>query len=220
MVRNTEVHILEETEYPFRGSIRIKIEPAVALRFPLRLRIPAWAGVPVILVNGQPGDASQDAGFAKIERTWKAGDVVELRLPMSPRVVKGYNDSASIVRGPLVFSFPIGESWVKLRDRGMTADWQVFPSSQWSYALAVSGEDTQRVSVEELPVRDSAFALAETPLKLQVKARKLPSWLAVDGVADPVPQSPVHSSEPEETITLVPYGAAKLRITAFPQLKS
>jgi hypothetical protein len=171
-------------------------------------------------VNGLQVDASHDAGFAKIERTWKAGDVVELRLPMSPRVVKGYNDSASIMSGPLVFSFPIGESWVKLRDRGMTADWQVFPSSPWNYALAVSGEDMQKLSVEELPLGASAFALAETPLKLQVKARKLPSWLAVDGVADPVPQSPVHSSEPEETITLVPYGAAKLRITAFPLLKS
>jgi uncharacterized protein len=220
MVRNTEVHIVEETEYPFRGSVRIKVEPAIALSFPLRLRIPAWVSVPVILVNGLEVDASHDAGFARIERTWKAGDVVELRLPMSPRVVKGYNDSASIVSGPLVFSFPIGESWVKLRDRGMTADWQVFPGSQWNYALAVSGEDVLRHSVQELPIGGSPFSLAETPLKLQVEARKLPSWLAVDGVADPVPQSPVHSSEPEETITLVPYGAAKLRITAFPQLKS
>jgi hypothetical protein len=219
-VRNTEVHILEETEYPFRGSVRIKIEPARALSFPLRLRIPAWASVPVILVNGVKADVAHDVGFAKIERTWKAGDVVELRLPMSPRVVNGYNDSASVVSGPLVFSFPIGESWVKLRDRGMTADWQVFPNSPWNYALAVSEGDMPRHSVQEFPIGGSPFSLAETPLKLQVKARKLPSWLAVDGVADPVPQSPVHSSEPEEMITLVPYGAAKLRITAFPQLKS
>jgi hypothetical protein len=101
----------------------------------------------------------------------------------------------------------------------MTADWQVFPSSQWNYALAVSGQDIPRHSVQELPIGGSPFSLAETPLKLQVEARKLPSWLAVDGVADPVPQSPVHSNEPEETITLVPYGAAKLRITAFPQLR-
>jgi uncharacterized protein len=220
MVRNTEVHILEETEYPFRESVRIKIEPATALSFPLRLRIPAWVSIPVILVNGLQVDASHDAGFARIERTWKAGDVVELRLPMSPRVVRGYNDSASIVRGPLVFSFPIGESWVKLRDRGMTADWQVFPSSQWNYALAVSGDDIPRHTVQELPVYESPFSINEVPVKLQVKARKVPSWLAVDGVADPVPQSPVPSSEPEETITLVPYGAAKLRITAFPELKT
>jgi uncharacterized protein len=219
-VRSTEVHILEETEYPFRGGVRITIEPATALSFPLRLRIPAWVSGSVILINGLQVDAPQDGGFAKIERTWKAGDALELRFPMSPRIVKGYNDSVSIVSGPLVFSFPIGESWVKLRDRGMTADWQVFPSSQWNYALALSEEEIKGHSVQELPLRSSPFSLAETPAKLQVKARKLPSWVAVDGVADPVPQSPVTSNEPEETITLVPYGAAKLRITAFPQLKS
>ncbi len=58
MVRNTEVRILEETDYPFQGNVRMKIEPAIALSFPLRLRIPAWASVPVILVNGLPGRCS------------------------------------------------------------------------------------------------------------------------------------------------------------------
>ena len=220
VVRNTAVHIAEETEYPFRGSIRIRVEPATAVRFPMRLRIPAWVSSPVILVNGLPVDAPRESGFAKIERTWKAGDVVELRLPMIPRLVKGYNDSISVMSGPLVFSFPIGESWVKLRDRGMTADWQVFPNTPWNYALAVSAENIHKHSVQEFPISASPFTLANPPVKLEVKARKLPSWLAVDGVADAVPQCPVLSAEPEETIALVPYAAAKLRITAFPQLKA
>ena len=57
-------------------------------------------------------------------------------------------------------------------------------------------------------------------MTLQVVARKVPSWRAEDGVANVVPQSPVVSEEAQETITLVPYGAAKLRITAVPHLKS
>jgi hypothetical protein len=48
---------------------------------------------------------------------------------MPPRVSRWFNDSIAIERGPLVFSYGIVEDWVKLRDRGMTADWQVFPSS-------------------------------------------------------------------------------------------
>ena len=100
MVRNTEVRILEETEYPFQGSVRIKIEPAAALSFPLRLRIPAWASVPVILVNGTPGDASHDSGFAKIERTWKAGDVVELRFPCPRESLKATTIPAPSKVGP------------------------------------------------------------------------------------------------------------------------
>jgi len=53
-----------------------------------------------------------------------------------------------------------------------------------------------------------------------VKARKLNEWRSEDGVAESLPQSPVVSDEPEETIALIPYAAAKLRITAFPQRKS
>ena len=102
----------------------------------------------------------------------------------------------------------------------MTADWQVFPNSQWNYALALSEPGLEKVRVEELPVGISPFALAEAPVKLSVEARKVPTWRAVDGVADPVPESPITSTESIETITLVPYAAAKLRITSFPELKS
>jgi uncharacterized protein len=56
------------------------------------------------------------------------------------------------------------------------------------------------------------------PIKLHLKAKKIPDWRAEEGVAMPVPQSPVSTSEPEEKITLIPYAAAKLRITAFPYL--
>ena len=73
---------------------------------------------------------------------------------------------------------------------------------------------------EEHPVGGSPFALEDMPVTLQVAARKLPAWHAVDGVADLVPESPVASDEPEERITLVPYGAVKLRVTAFPRLRS
>ena len=56
-------------------------------------------------------------------------------------------------------------------------------------------------------------------MELRVKARKLQTWHAEDGVAQPMPTTPVPSEEPEEAIRQVPYAAAKLRITAFPQLK-
>lgn len=57
-------------------------------------------------------------------------------------------------------------------------------------------------------------------IKMRVKARKLQSWEAVDGVADPVPQSPAASDEPIQRISPVPHTAAKLRITAFPAVAS
>ncbi len=219
MAGGTPVHVVEETDYPFRGTVRITVNPSQPASFPLRLRIPAWAKGTTIRINGQPEHLSDTAEFATLTRTWKPGDVVELTFPMQPRITQGFHDSIAISRGPLVFSLPIGEDWVKLRSRGMTADWQVFPSSEWNYALKV--DDAQRaIKVEEQTVGGSPFALTGTSVRMHVNARKLPAWRAVDGVADPVPQSPVVSEEADETITLVPYGAAKLRITAFPRLKT
>lgn len=220
VVRDKPVHVIEETEYPFRGTVRIRMNPEAPMSFPLRLRIPAWASGATLRINGKTQPAPAAGKFARVERTWRPGDVIELSFPLVPRVLTGFQDSASIERGPLVFSYPIGESWVKLQDRGMTADWQVFPSTPWNYALAVNEAEAAKLPVEESPVGASPLSLKGAPVKLKVKARRLKAWRAVDGAADPVPQSPVPSAEAEEELMLVPYSAAKLRITAFPKLGS
>jgi DUF1680 family protein len=216
-VRGTAVRLAEETDYPFKGKVRIRIDPAVSREFPLRLRIPAWAANTSIRINEKPQPTPVAGQFAQFNRTWSSGDIIDLQFSMEPELVRGYNHSISIERGPLVFSYPIGESWVKLRDRGMTADWQVFPTTSWNYALDLSEEDVKKLDVKEGEVGPAPFSLKDTPVKIEVNARKLTTWQAVDGVAQSLPESPVASDEPEETIHLVPYAAAKLRITAFPQ---
>jgi hypothetical protein len=220
-IRNTEIHIAEDTEYPFRGTVRLTVNPASPLAFPLLLRIPAWATGATLSVNGEPAPAPQPGTFARVQRAWTRGDIVELNFPLVPRASRWFNDSIALERGALVFSYGIGESWLKLRDRGLTADWQVFPTTQWNYALAVDPENAaQQITVTEAPVGDQPFTAKAPPVTLHAKARNLPSWLGVDGAADPVTQSPVSSDQPEQSLALIPYAAAKLRITAFPQLKT
>ena len=218
-VQGVPVHITEETEYPFRGIIRLSFEPGTPAAFPLHLRIPAWAASVSVLVNGKPASASRKDGFVTIERTWRAGDRVELTLPMAPRLARGFNNSASILRGPLVFSYPVGTDWVKLRDRGMTADWQVFPAAAWNYALAVQDDNAHALTVRESPVGDVPFSSAQAPVRIEVPAARLDAWRAEDGVANPVPQSPAAGPDAAQTLALCPYAGAKLRITAFPTLK-
>ena len=221
VIRGTQIHIFEETSYPFHGTVRLTLMPASPLSFPLQLRIPAWASGATIAVNGKPQPAPTASSFARIERTWRTGDRVEIVFPMKPRISSWFHDSIAVERGPLVFSYGIGESWVKLRSRGMTADWQVFPTTAWNYALNVDATSpANSITVTETEVGSAPFTRSGTPVRLSVKARKLEAWRAEDGAANPVPQSPVVSDQPEETIALIPYAAAKLRITAFPQCKS
>ncbi|MDQ2842911.1 MAG: glycoside hydrolase family 127 protein [Acidobacteriota bacterium] len=217
-IANTDVHLVEETNYPFEETVRIKVNPAAPKIFALQLRIPSWARGTTIYVNGKSQASPSPGTFAKIQRTWRSGDVIELRFPMVPTAVSGFDHSVSVQRGPLVFSYPIGESWVKLRDRGLTSDWQIFPKAQWNYAIDATPESFRNFSVHETTLKANPFSMDGAPVKIEVSARKLVDWRAVDGVADPVPESPVTSAEKDERIMLVPYAAAKLRITAFPRL--
>jgi hypothetical protein len=219
-LRGTAVHVVEETEYPFRGTIKITVNLSRQLQFPLLLRIPQWAEGAEILVNGRREKVAQAGTFARVEREWQQGDIVMLTFPMQPRVIEGFNESISVERGPLVFAYNITQNWLKLRDRGMTADWQVYPSSRWNYALSADPlARSQKIAVSENALTDRPFAAEGTPIQLHVNARLLPSWMASEGVAGTLAKSPVESSEHEETITLIPYAAAKLRITSFPRLK-
>lgn len=220
IVRGTSVRIVQDTDYPFRGTVVLTVEPAVPCAFPLRLRIPAWAGGTSIKINDQTQLPPNAGSFALVDRTWKQGDRVELVFPMQPRVSRWYQDSVSVERGPLVFSHGVGEDWLKLRDRGLTADWQIYPSSPWNYALSLDpSEPAKDIDVSESEVSAVPFGKKGNPVTLRMKAKQLPGWTAEDGSAAPPPQSPVESAEVSQTIELIPYAAAKLRITAFPLLK-
>ncbi len=217
VIAGTPVSVVEETQYPFRGAVRMRVDPDAPLSFPLELRIPAWAKGASLQVNRETISQPAAGAFARIERKWQPGDRVEIILPMEPRASRWFHDSVVIERGPLVFSYGIGEDWVKLRDRGMTADWQVFPTTQWNYGISANlDEPSKSLHVTETEAGESVFTAKHTPVKITLKARNIPGWRAEDGAANPLPQSPAKTDQPEETITLIPYAAAKLRITAFP----
>ncbi len=220
-VRGQRVHLKEETDYPFRDTVRINVTPEKVIDFALHLRVPEWADRASLSVNGGSAGATLTPGtFAEVKRTWKAGDVVELKLPMKPQVTRWFNQSVAVSRGPLVFSLHPGESWVKLRERGLPSDWQVFPERAWNYALAVDEASAAMLEVVEAPVGARPFAAADPAVRIRVRGRRLNAWRSEDGVAGPVPAGAQVSKEPEEVLELIPYGAAKLRVTAFPQLRS
>lgn len=115
-----EVTLTQATQYPWKGRVRLTVDPAKPAAFALRLRVPGWAqGQPVpsdlyrfenpastphwtVSVNGSPVAATLDHGYAVLTRTWRAGDVVELDLPMPVRRVLG-NAHIEATRGRVAF---------------------------------------------------------------------------------------------------------------------
>ena len=215
------VTIAESTDYPFRETIRFALKTPRPVRFPLVLRIPAWTLEPAVAVNGATLAGVEPAKFFRVEREWRSGDSVELRLPMRVRTSTWYNNSVVVERGPLVFSLKIGESWSPLRHSGGVNDWEVYPTTPWNYALVLDPKQgASPFTVKELPAGHQPFSIEGAPVVISANARRVPQWQIVDSSAGPLPLSPVTSDWKVEVIPLVPYGAAKLRITAFPFTKN
>ena len=121
------VTLKQQTAYPFDGNISIEVAPqADGEEFTLWLRVPTWSGekfVPgelynyadengakvVARVNGRKVRSEVVNGFIPVRREWKAGDRVELEIPMPVRYsvaderVEADRGRTCITRGPLVF---------------------------------------------------------------------------------------------------------------------
>ncbi|MBC8869630.1 MAG: glycoside hydrolase family 127 protein [Planctomycetes bacterium] len=106
----TTVKLIQKTDYPWDGEIKIALELAEQAAFAFRLRIPGWAAGATVKINGSPAGVELKAGtYAALGRTWKTGDTVELTLPMRARLVQAnpmveeLRGQVAVMRGPLVY---------------------------------------------------------------------------------------------------------------------
>jgi len=220
------VKISEETDYPFGETIALTISTAKPVRFPLYLRIPQWCSTPSIKVNGKPlGFQGEPLSYAVIHREWKDGDTVSLTLPMQVSVRRWAKNgnSASVEYGPLAFSLKIGEQWSPYNDTNWPS-WEVFPTTDWNYGLVLDESNPAKsfsLTRKSGPLAAQPFTPETAPLELTAKARKIPAWQQDStALVGKLQVSPIRSDEPVETVTLIPMGCARLRISAFPVIGS
>jgi len=235
----TEVTILEETDYPFKGDIKFKISTDNSIRFPLYLRIPGWADSVTINFKGKSVTGKTGSTFILNEK-WNNGDVIDMVIPMRIRTEKRYNGAMSLLRGPLYFSLRIEKEYksVKINYDNFgykgSVDWEIYPKSPWNYGLMIDPSKQERGfkitenSLTSYPFADRGdmiwntdsgkYVLWTEDAAVIIKARgmEVPRWIMKDNSADIPPLSPVAPEGTPEIIELVPYGAAKLRITEFP----
>lgn len=165
----TQVTITEQTDYPFDGEITLTVTPERPVQFPLHLRIPAWASGAGVEV-GSDRFAAAAGSVCRIEREWTSGEIVRIRFPMRLRTETRYNNSVSILRGPLYFSLRVGmepkrlPSWHpsgrKAIELGFPAyDWEIEAATPWNYGLALDRSQPERdIQVVRNPVGALPFA--------------------------------------------------------------
>ncbi len=106
-----QVSLQVSTSYPSDGAIRIEVRRDAT--FALVLRVPAWAagaGLVVTPVDGEAQPGVVNPGEVRIDREFHAGDVIELTLPVSPRVsradsrIDAVRGCVAVERGPEVLA--------------------------------------------------------------------------------------------------------------------
>lgn len=230
----SQVSVATTTKYPFDGAIQMRVATAKPSTFPLYLLIPEWAEGATVKVGRET--VSAPAGkYVVLSRTWYDGDAVTIRLPMKPRVRTWtkMKDSVSVDYGPLTFSLKIEEGYRKVDgtktaqgdagwqpgvDQSKWPTYEILPKTPWNYGLAEQAKF--RVVKRAWPASGYPFTLADAPLEIVTTGKRLPAWgLDDSGLAAVLPLSPVAADGKTERITLVPMGAARLRIASFPVAK-
>jgi hypothetical protein len=137
--------------------------------------------------------------------------------------------------GPLTFSLKIGEqfvrqdssrtaigdsSWQKTADPSKWPSFEIFPTTPWNFGLVFDGTVTEKTfSVKKLawPKDDYPFTPESAPIQIITQARQIPEWtLDKHGLCAVLQDSPALTTQPKQDVTLIPMGAARLRIAAFP----
>jgi len=144
-IAGTNVEVTQNTDYPWSGEVSIAINPAEEKNFTVKIRIPnrnvstLYASTPAcneiasLAVNGVPFVPTINKGYASISRTWKAGDTIELVLPMKVQRIKASDKVAAdagrvaLRYGALIYNVESVDQDINLvlaSDAELTAIWK------------------------------------------------------------------------------------------------
>jgi hypothetical protein len=229
--RGVAVTVSLDTDYPFRDTLALTVAPERPARFPVVLRVPAWATGATVRIGTEAAIPMAPGTMHRLERVWSGRAEIAIHFPMAPRIAERYNGAVAIERGPLVYALEIDESRTRVNANKLHrelphGDFEVRPTTPWNYGLVTDGHGVASLAFEERPVGARPFSPDGAGMIATARARTIPSWqidagwaaeIATPDTASADPSRRV-TNEPEETVTLLPYGCTNIRITEFPTL--
>lgn len=222
--RGVPVQIALETDYPFRNRLVYRVQAEEDTTMTLRIRIPSFAQN--LKVNGEAVPKKQwytVNGFSKGET------VVTIEFETVPEMLGSANGLNYARCGSLVFSVPISmraeqveyvrkeeaSSGLEVERKAPYCDYYYYPTSDWNYAY--TSKELRKIENE---VDDIPFSSVHPPVRLEAEVCHI-DWGYEDGYNTICAKQP-NSRKPldeAKTISLAPYGCAKLRMTEIPLIK-
>lgn len=109
--------LTQTTDFPLSDATTLRVQVAAPTSFKLKIRVPAWAEKGIEVSGAVEARAEAGAGYLALDRTWRDGDTVTVRLPMSLRSHASIDDPTmtAFIYGPIVLAARLGNA-------GMPAD--------------------------------------------------------------------------------------------------
>jgi uncharacterized protein len=165
--RERGIKVVQSTRFPDADTTRLEFTIAKPSGIKLHIRQPAWCAAMTVTVNGKRKTVSRRPGsYYALDRAFRSGDIVEVRVPMTLRVepLPGSSDHAALSFGPIVLAGKFGTAGltpgsqliVNERESGnmLKADVAI---PRWTKPLADLATLTTRTDPSALKFRTTGF---------------------------------------------------------------
>ncbi|KIJ34650.1 hypothetical protein M422DRAFT_263212 [Sphaerobolus stellatus SS14] len=240
---NNGVTVAVDTAYPFGSTLNYTITAAAPFTF--SIRVPSYAQSrerSTIMIGNQRPSAIKPNNDSLYALQVKAGTThfsVTLDMPLQVETVA--NGSVFVNRGPLNYAVEISyndTSTLSWRNPQALSDTEnLFPAVTPNYTTQFISQDRDhtllptvdwRIAIDPatIQVMDNSgrsgaepWAAAAQPITLMAKACNI-DWDILHNAAAPPPPSPNQCLGDIFDVTLIPFGAAKLRLGQIPTMKT
>ena len=108
-LNGNKIKILQNTNYPWDGYVKIVLDPEKEKEFSVKPRMPAWCRNPEVKINGVKYTGTTVKGCLDIKRVWKKEDKIEITFPMPAELYSAHPsvpdniNKAAVMRGPVLY---------------------------------------------------------------------------------------------------------------------
>ena len=101
--------VLQKTNYPWSGDVKMTVSPATPSEFVMYVRIPGWSTKNSVKVNGKDVAGAKSGEYFAIRRRWAENDTIDLSFDMTTHLLKANpavtedRGRVAFQRGPIVF---------------------------------------------------------------------------------------------------------------------
>ncbi|SER90789.1 hypothetical protein SAMN04487944_112103 [Gracilibacillus ureilyticus] len=183
VIDNQEININQTSHYPWLGDVKFELSLDKPTEFSVAIRIPGWCNKVKFQVNGQEMEAPVVKGYAKLEKEWKNGDVVEVLFDMPVEVVRSHPEvrvnagKVALQRGPLVYCMEEADNGANLQDIRIFTN-QIFQAAfEPDLLKGVTTIKAKALATDKTKVKNQLYTTEVVPVvEKEVKAIPYYAW--------------------------------------------